>query len=96
MSISCERAVSMMMPMRELVARMRRHTSKPSMSGSMMSSSATRISLVLLQHLQRLLAGACLDDLITGTAQIDDDKAADAGFILQNQNFFHKLLLLCR
>lgn len=51
---------------------------------------------VLLQHLQRLLAGACLDDLITGTAQIDDDKAADAGFILQNQNFFHKLLLLCR
>ena len=37
-----------------------------------------------------------LDDLITGTAQIDDNKAADAGFILQNQNFFHKLLLLCR
>ena len=51
---------------------------------------------VLLQLLQRLLAGLRLDDLVPGPAQIDDDKAADAGFILQNQNFFHKLLLLCR
>ena len=44
LSISWERAVSMMMPMRVLVARMRRQTSKPSMPGSMMSSSATRVS----------------------------------------------------
>ena len=33
-----------MIPIRVLVARMRRQTSKPSIPGSMMSSSATRIS----------------------------------------------------
>ena len=44
MSISWLRAVSMMIPIRVLVARIRRQTSNPSIPGSMMSSSATRTS----------------------------------------------------
>ena len=48
---------------------------------------------MLLQLLQRLLTCLRLHHLITGAAEIDDDKAADAGFVLQDQDFFHSLLL---
>ena len=44
---------------------------------------------VLLQALQRLLAALGLDDIVAGAAQIDHDKAADTGLVLQNQYFFH-------
>ena len=44
LSISWERAVSMMMPILVLVARMRRQTSNPSIPGSIISSSATLVS----------------------------------------------------
>lgn len=43
---------------------------------------------MLLQLLQRLLAGLRLNYLVAGAAEIDDDKAADAGFVLQDQYFF--------
>ena len=49
---------------------------------------------VQLQLLQRLLAAFGLHYLIAGPAEIDDDKTADAGFILQYQNFLHGIPLL--
>ena len=48
---------------------------------------------ILLQPLQRILAGLRLDDVISSPAQIDHDKAADAGFILQNQYLLHGPIL---
>ena len=45
--------------------------------------------MVLLQLFQRLLARLGLDDLIPGAAQIDDDKTADAGLVLQYHYLFH-------
>ena len=46
---------------------------------------------ILLQLLQRFLAGFRLYYLIAGALQIDHNKSADTGFILQNQNFFHQV-----
>ena len=48
---------------------------------------------VLLQLVQGLLAGLGLHHLVAGAAEIDDDKAADTGFVLQDQNLFHSGLL---
>lgn len=45
--------------------------------------------LPLLQLLQRLFAGLGLNDVISRPAQVDHDKAADAGLVLQHQYFFH-------
>ena len=44
---------------------------------------------VLLQLVQCLFAGLRLNDVVPGTAQVDDDKAADAGLILQHHYFLH-------
>ena len=49
---------------------------------------------VLGQELQGLLPALGLHHLITGTAEIDDDKAADAGLVLQYQDFLHSAFLL--
>ena len=46
---------------------------------------------VLLELFQCFLACASLDRLIPAAAQIDDDKTADAGFVFENQNFFHNV-----
>gem|GEM_PF-1289835 len=39
---------------------------------------------------QCLLAGLSLDHIVARPAEIDNNEAADAGFILQNQNFLHE------
>ena len=44
---------------------------------------------VQLQLFQRFFAAFGLHHLVTGAAQVDDDKAADAGFVLQYQYLFH-------
>ena len=44
---------------------------------------------ILLEPLQCLLAGLCLDDVISGPAQVNDNETADAGLVFQNQNLFH-------
>ena len=49
--------------------------------------------LLGLQLFQRFLAAFGLDDLVSGAAQIDDDKATDIGFILQYQYLSHGVLL---
>ena len=46
---------------------------------------------ILAELFQRLLARLGLHDLVAGADQIDDDKAADAGLILQDQHFFHRI-----
>ena len=75
-----------MMPICAFVARMRRQTSNPSMPGSEQRHADI---VVLLQLFQRLLARLGLDDLIPGAAQIDDNKTADAGLVLQYHYLFH-------
>ena len=44
---------------------------------------------VVVQLFQRLLARLGLHHLIAGAAEIDDDKAANAGLIFQYQYLFH-------
>ena len=48
---------------------------------------------VFLQALKRLAAGPGLDGLIARPLEIDDDEAADADLVLQNQYLFHASLL---
>ena len=42
--------------------------------------------------LKRHLAAVRLDRLVAAAAQIDDDEAADVGFIFQNQYLFHSCI----
>ena len=35
--------------------------------------------------------GLCFNGLISAAAQVDDNKAANIGFVFQNKNFFHRL-----
>ena len=42
-----------------------------------------------LQLAESFLAGFRFDGFITGAPEIDDQEAADAGFIFENQNLLH-------
>ena len=48
---------------------------------------------ILLELFERLFARSRLNGFVTGAAQVDDDEAADAGFILKYENFLHVICI---